>query len=262
MATRRTLPSPPLRHLTPDEMRAAIPKLERRIRDLEEFDPKSIRDRDDPRIDALDKKVETPISEVLEGTSDYNRFMPRGLDQAGYNMVYATPLQRVIESVQDSVAREVANMRTIIEVFNERLGDGGESPAARAKRAFSDLDLEPSIAGACAKLFEDGHYAESVETACKVLDNLVQIRSGRFDETGVPLMQVVFSQKNPILRFNDQANDSERSEQLGMMWLYSGAMAALRNPRAHGVVRDDPEQALEYISFVSMLAKGLGRTKR
>jgi hypothetical protein len=29
----------------------------------------------------------------------------------------------------------------------------------------------------------------------------------------------------------------------------------LRNPRAHGFIKDDPERALEYIAFISLLAK-------
>jgi hypothetical protein len=47
-----------------------------------------------------------------------------------------------------------------------------------------------------------------------------------------------------------------------MMFLYSGAMLALRNPRAHGLVEDHPERAVEYIAFVSMLARALDRAKR
>jgi uncharacterized protein (TIGR02391 family) len=63
--------------------------------------------------------------------------------------------------------------------------------------------------------FEDGHYAEAVEAACKVLDGLVRYRSGRFDASGTSLMQTVFSPNNPVLKFNEQGNDSEKSEQRG-----------------------------------------------
>jgi uncharacterized protein (TIGR02391 family) len=71
----------------------------------------------------------------------------------------------------------------------------------------------------------------------------------------------VFSPKAPILKYNDQTNESERSEQQGMMFLFAGAMLALRNPRAHGLVQDHPENAVEYLSVLSMLAKSLDRTK-
>jgi uncharacterized protein (TIGR02391 family) len=157
--------------------------------------------------------------------------------------------------------REITNLRTIIELFNEKLADGGDTPATKARRAFGELDLHPEIVRACGQLFEDGHYAEAVENACKVLDMLVKMRSMRMDPSGTELMQLVFSPKAPILKYNNQANDSEKSEQQGMMYLFAGAMLALRNPRAHGLVDDHPENAVEYLSFLSMLAKSLDRTK-
>ncbi len=46
------------------------------------------------------------------------------------------------------------------------------------------------------------------------------------------------------------------------MHLYEGAMLALRNPRAHKLVEDDPERAMEFIAFVSLLAKLLDETQK
>ena len=46
------------------------------------------------------------------------------------------------------------------------------------------------------------------------------------------------------------------------MFLYPGAMLAFRNPRAHETVEDNPEKALEYIAFLSLLAKSLDKAKR
>jgi len=39
------------------------------------------------------------------------------------------------------------------------------------------------------------------------------------------------------------------------MMFFSGAVAGLRNPRAHGFIEEDPERALEFIAFVGLLAK-------
>lgn len=263
MAARRTPPTQPTSaNLSAEDMRAAIPKLERRIRDLEEFDPNSMTQRGDPRLGAIESKLEDTISEVFgNGTVEYARFQPRRLDMAGIFMGHPTPMPDVIRSVCNSKEREILNLRTIIDLFNEKLSDGGESPSSRAKRSFAELSLHPEIIRACSKLFSDGHYAEAVEAACKVLDLMVKMRSMRSDPSGTELMQLVFSQKAPVLKFNDQSNDSEKSEQQGMMFLFSGAMLAIRNPRAHGLVKDHPESALEYISFISMLAKSLDRAE-
>jgi uncharacterized protein (TIGR02391 family) len=78
---------------------------------------------------------------------------------------------------------------------------------------------------------------------------------------GVALMQNVFSKDNPILRFNDLKDNTDKDEQLGFMWLYSGAVMGLRNPRAHRIIADDPERALEFIAFISLLAKMLDESK-
>jgi uncharacterized protein (TIGR02391 family) len=254
-------PQPAAANLSAEQMRSAIPKLERRIRDLEEFDPNSMTQRGDPRLEALENKLKDTVADVFgHETLEYNRFRPRSLDTAGYNMMYETPLGEVVRSVQESKQREILKLRTIIELFNEKLEDGGESPTSKARRAFGELDLHPDVARACSKLFADGHYAEAVENACKVLDMLVKMRSMRMDPSGTELMQLVFSPKSPILRFNEQQNDSEKSEQQGMMYLYAGAMLAIRNPRAHGLVQDHPENAVGYISFICMLARALDRT--
>lgn len=162
----------------------------------------------------------------------------------------------------EGIERTIGKLRTLIELFDEELGGASEDPTSRARRAFGDLALQSDVARATTQLFEDGHYANAVEDACKVLDALVRMRSGRDDLSGTELMQAVFSPKNPVLKFSDLATDSEKSEQQGMMFLYAGAMLALRNPRAHGLVRDDPETAVEYIGLVSLLAKALDRATR
>jgi hypothetical protein len=46
------------------------------------------------------------------------------------------------------------------------------------------------------------------------------------------------------------------------MMLFSGAVAGLRNPRAHRLVKDDAERALEFIAFVSLLAKLADQAKK
>ena len=39
------------------------------------------------------------------------------------------------------------------------------------------------------------------------------------------------------------------------MMMFSGAVTGLRNPRAHKIINDDPEKALEFVAFISLLAK-------
>ena len=88
------------------------------------------------------------------------------------------------------------------------------------------------IADAANKLYLDGHYAYAIEAAIKALCNHVRLRSGK-DLDGADLMKTVFSPKNPILRFNELKDQTDQDEQQGFMMMFSGAVAGLRNPRAH-----------------------------
>ena len=46
------------------------------------------------------------------------------------------------------------------------------------------------------------------------------------------------------------------------MFLYSGLMLALRNPREHGIVEDNPETAIKILSFINFLMKSLDKTHK
>jgi uncharacterized protein (TIGR02391 family) len=144
----------------------------------------------------------------------------------------------------------------------ERLQDAEATPASLARSVFADLTLHPDIAAATTDLFRNAHYANAVEDACKVLELRVKMRSGREDLRGTDLMMKALNPDNPALRFNDLSTDSDRDEQRGMMYLCAGVMAAFRNPRAHGLIPDDPVTALEVISFVSFLAKRIDSATR
>jgi uncharacterized protein (TIGR02391 family) len=213
-------------------------------------------------MEALEQKIDDTLIEIFgNGTVEYQRFRV-ALDTASINFFEGTPLGEVREGYRRGIDQAISNLSTVVELFGEKLSDLGESPAGRAVRAFGELDLHPEIERAIGKLFRDGHYANAVEDACKVLDGMVKIRSGRTDISGTELMQAVFGPKSAILRFNQGQTETDRSEQQGMMFLYAGAMLALRNPRAHALIQDDPEQALEYLGLLSMLVKALDRTER
>jgi uncharacterized protein (TIGR02391 family) len=144
----------------------------------------------------------------------------------------------------------------------EKLGGGLIPESSTVLRAYQNLDLHPEIARAASQLYKNGHYANAIEDAVKAVNTLVRLRSGRDDLDGTTLMETVFSLKNPILRFNDLADESDRNEQKGFMQMFAGAVAGLRNPRAHRLIKDDAERALEFIAYVSLLAKLLdGATK-
>jgi uncharacterized protein (TIGR02391 family) len=200
-----------------------------------------------------------------QDTPEYDRYrLARTLDTAGVNYAYGTPLPEIIAGLERGKARAIALLKQAIRSFEEILAEMGEvpdDPNAKVLRAYEGLDLHPEIARAASQLYKDGHYANAIEDSVKALNGLVRSRSG-LDIDGVPLMQKAFSLNGPVLKFNDLSNQSDRDEQLGFMNMFSGAVSGLRNPRAHGFIRDDAERALEFIAFVSLLAKLLDGAKK
>ena len=263
MAKRTAPQQPQPANLLPQQMKAAIPKLQRRIDELKAIDVSVIQDRGDTRVAALKQKIDDTLVEIFgNDTVDYQRFRVGSLWEGPMIIGHRTTPSEARDGFRRGIDRAISSLNTIIELFSEKLQDLGETTGGRAIRAISEIDLHPEIERSVSKLFSDGHYANAVEDACKVLDNLVKNRSGRDDLSGTDLMQMVFSPKAPILRFNKLQTETDRSEQQGMMFLYAGAMLALRNPRAHTLIQDDPEQALESLAFLNLLAKSLDRAEK
>ena len=253
-------------NLIPEQMRAAIKKIDRRIAEIQDFDPQRISDRSDPKIEALEHKLEDLLTEIFPpGTIEYDRYKLSAtqLDTAGYN-TNGTPNYKVIAGLEGGKATIISTLGTIKEIFTEKLSDDGEALTEDAKilRAYQGLDLHSEIDGAASALYLDGHYANAIADSVKALNAFVRLRSGIDDKDGTQLMEFVFNPSNPILKFNLLVNESDRNEQRGFMMMMSGAVAGLRNPRAHTIIKDDPERALEFIAYVSLLAKLVDQAKK
>lgn len=261
MARKTIPPQPEPANLNLTEVREAIPKLKKRIQDLDNFDVSSLTDRYDPRIEALEDKIDDTLVTIFgENTIEYQRYSISSLDHAPHIMG-GIPLHEAKEGIRKGIESAKVKLKSIIETLEEKLEQDGESPKSIANRLFKEIDLHTELQRAVWKLFEDGHYANAIENGCKVLEAFVKMRSGKHDLHGTDLMQNVFSPKNPALKFNELKSDSEFSEQQGMMFLYSGLMLALRNPRAHGIIEDRPDTAIEILSFINFLMKSLDKTQ-
>lgn len=123
-------------------------------------------------------------------------------------------------------------------------------------REIQSLDvgaLHPKIIQIAWKLFEDGHYRQAVLDAYIGLIEQVKAKSGRYDIDGAALMQNVFAPKNPKIVIS---NDFD--EQMGYMWMFSGAVMGIRNSMAHKLNNNlDYNKALEWLSFASALFRVL-----
>ena len=93
--------------------------------------------------------------------------------------------------------------------------------------------------------------------AFKELNNAVKAKvQSRLDKglDGQKLMQHVFSQERPILLVEDNLDtQTNRDTQQGYMMMFSGAMSAIRNPKAHENMVISRDDAVRKLIFASML---------
>jgi uncharacterized protein (TIGR02391 family) len=257
---RGSRPPPPQRHpanLAQADVPIAIEKLRRRLRDFKEANPDAHQGSLWDLAQSLCSKLDGTLVEVFGAdTLEFDRVH---VVQAHFSVGYISaggphPRHVVVEAFKRGQAAGVARITSMIEFLSERLDDSQETGNQRALRAYQGLDLHPAVADAASELYHNGHYANAIEDAVKALNNLVRLKSGE-ELDGSALMERVFSPGSPLLKFNELADRSDVDEQKGFMMMFSGAVAGLRNPRAHKLIKDDAERALEFIAFVSLLAK-------
>lgn len=237
-------------------MKDAIPKIDRRIADLDDLDINSISKYGDPKVQTLEQKLDTLLVSIFDvGTIEYERYRHGVTTLNPMTWWPDMSLQEIQERVREGVENSKQQLNGIKSLFLEELEDSGQTSSGKTLKAYEGLELHPAIERAAGNLYKNGHYANAIEDATKALNALVRMNSGIDDKDGAPLMETVFSPKNPILKFNTLSDSSDIDEQKGFMMMFSGAVAGLRNPRAHKIIKDDPEMALEFIAFISLLAK-------
>jgi uncharacterized protein (TIGR02391 family) len=155
-----------------------------------------------------------------------------------------------ILGILDAIKTNLINKIIAIKqdfILEEQMKDKPESKTFNI--AFSNL--HPSIIKVANRLFLDGHYRQAIlDTYIFLVDEVRKI-SGRIDLDGTSLIEKVFSQKKPIIKLSDDPD-----EQLGFMWLFKGAVMGIRNPKAHKLIQlKDPQKALEWLSFASVLLR-------
>jgi uncharacterized protein (TIGR02391 family) len=214
---------PPRAYIALADIPSAIRKLTRRLDELKGLAPQ-------PDADLLGiakvvaNKVNTTIDEVFgEDTQEARNFR---IDSPSFR----TNLEsEKVEAFNRSRDRAIASIEAAIEGLAEKLADANEDAIGKTLRAYQGLALHAEIPRAASDLYRDGHYANAVEASVKALNALVRLGSG-LELDGTKLMERAFSPSNPILKFNDLSDQSDRDEQLGFMKMFSGAVSGLQIP--------------------------------
>jgi len=262
MAKQQTLEAA---NISYEEMKSSILKIERRITDLNEFDPNSVNKRNDPKIRVLKDKLDKLLVSIFGiNTVEYDRYCRSiiHLDTASSNFMQETPIEEVRDGLCYGIERAREQLVAIKSGFIEELEDAGQTNAGKTLKAYEGLELNTVIERASGQLFRDGYYANAIEDSVKALNAFVRLNSGVEDKDGVSLMEYVFNPSHPILKFNDLVDSFDKDEQRGFMMMLCGAVTGLRNPRAHKIIIDNPEMALEFIAYISMLASLVDKAKK
>lgn len=113
-------------------------------------------------------------------------------------------------------------------------------------------------------LFNDAHYDESVRKVAQRFVNRVQELVNRPDLDGSALMNAVFSDKKPLLAFNERDTPMERDVHDGYRFLAVGMTRAVRNVLTHhdnyGLQQVEAWEWLAFISAMHRLLDGADQT--
>jgi len=179
-----------------------------------------------------------------------------------YNILSELELRKLRELQK---TRRVAPLRSITKEVKEetkkksRIKEASITP----NRLYDLLKFHPRIVKASKSQFRSGHYTDAIFRAFRCIEVLVKEKSGLRNEFGPALMHKVFNENRPIIKLNKLEEDFEIDEQAGFRFIYAGAMAGIRNPKAHAEIEQkDPYRTLEYISLASLLAKRLEEGKK
>jgi len=132
-------------------------------------------------------------------------------------------------------------------------GDAPAPPRLAPVRRLTFENLHSAVQVASGTLFGDGHFESSVSEAFKSVEVRVRDLTAS-SKSGAALMGEAFKADGSALDVSSHEGRSGEDEREGFMHVFRGAMIGIRNPGAHELFKPgDPEQALEYLGFASLL---------
>lgn len=152
-------------NLSVEQMKAALPKLDRRIADLKAFDVNSVQRRFDPVIEVLQKKVNSTLQDILGCESvEYQEYVLPEFDSL--ITFYSEPsLQAIKSHYGEWLDKAVKQISALKELFEERIAD------AEALSASSVLQPSPYLN--TGKVFiVHGHDHGVKETVARFIEKL------------------------------------------------------------------------------------------
>jgi uncharacterized protein (TIGR02391 family) len=246
---------------SPEEIDFSIAKLDRRIEELRNLDVKATILNHTGAHGVVSSNVRSAIREIF-GTNSPEFREHEHLTLWSGSLHVNMSNEQIIHGTEAGRNKAITILNGLIGRLREKREDLTQEQISVPSSYFERLKLHPRIADVAKDLFLDGYHWQAVFEAAKALVNYVKERSGRHELDGAPLMRTVFSKNDPILAFNDLADQTDLDEQEGMMHLFEGAVLGVRNPGGHSFPEGPEQRATEYISLLSLLAYRVQEAER
>lgn len=124
--------------------------------------------------------------------------------------------------------------------------------------------VHESIINSSKDLFDNGHYAESVEAAFLEITvrvkNIIKVQTGE-ELDGTAAMQKAFSLNNPIIQVADISSRTGKDIQQGVMELLTGSIRYIRNPKAHEKIVVEKHDAVRKLHLASLLMSEIDKAE-
>ena len=210
------------------------------------------------------------------------QFLRRLYEQTGRNIAKFVPKSHIVQGLDfekdlvNGVAQYLEDegliAQTGLDLKTVRITGSGISEIEKLSvKKFlirSEYDfwfmIHESIIRVAKDKFEDGYYADAVESAFKEINKRVKeiVKDKTSDEIdGAGLMTTAFSPNKPIITLDDLSSQSGRDIQKGYMQIFAGAMTGIRNPKAHDNITISRERAIHFIFLASLLMHKLDEAK-
>ncbi len=217
------------------------------------------------------KLIATKLGEGLKNESTVNQINRNA--EAIFNFNVMSHPQECITSSRSqliydwvmTLSEQSVDERTKLLLLDEFIHNltPADSPL-RSLTRFSDVGesanfwsiVHPAIVSIARSKFEDGYFADAVESALKEVNkrvkDYVKARIGE-EIDGASLMNHAFSLDRPIIILDDLETETGRNIQKGYMQIFGGSMTGIRNPKAHENITIEESRAIHFIFLASLL---------
>lgn len=143
------------------------------------------------------------------------------------------------------MTRSLDRFERIARSLAAELVDAPDASTERSEREephpFEARNIHPDLPSKVRKLFDDGHWEQSVFEAFKFLEKEVKRVSGLRGKTGYSLMMDAFNESNAKIKLNALVTESEIDEQRGYKYIFAGGSRWYPQPqRSRGRYRRHP----------------------